>query len=83
MSEGVPINPKETRQLMPGERIQLSTPGGGGYGNPRERDRAAVVRDVEFGWVSPGQAREVYGLARIIHEGTVNNPGLLERPISR
>ncbi len=62
LSEGVPINPKETRQLMPGERIQLSTPGGGGYGNPRERDRAAVVRDVEFGWVSSGQAREVYGL---------------------
>jgi len=54
-SEGSPINPKETRQWMPGERIQLSTPGGGGCGNPRERDRAALARDVEFEWVSPSR----------------------------
>jgi N-methylhydantoinase B len=60
-SEGVPVDPKETRLMMPGEMVELSTPGGGGYGNPRERDRETVARDVEYGRVSPDQAREVYG----------------------
>lgn len=60
-SNGTPINPKETRVMEPGERIELFTPGGGGYGDPRERDRAAVARDIEHGRVSLDQARKVYG----------------------
>ena len=60
-SNGEEINSKETRLMMPGERIELSTPGGGGYGDPRVRDRAAVARDVEYDRVSPQQAREAYG----------------------
>ena len=36
----------------------LDAPGGGGYGDPRERDRDAVARDVAEGIVSPrGGAR--------------------------
>ena len=64
-SNGSAINPKETRQMMPGERIELSTPGGGGYGNPVQRSRASVLRDVEYGRVSPEQAREVYGVEHL------------------
>ncbi len=35
--------------------------GGGGYGDPRERDRAAVAADVRAGVVSAENAREFYG----------------------
>jgi 5-oxoprolinase (ATP-hydrolysing)/N-methylhydantoinase B len=46
--------------LEPGDRIRLTTPGGGGYGNPLERDRAALAEDLAEGYVSQGAAREFY-----------------------
>jgi 5-oxoprolinase (ATP-hydrolysing)/N-methylhydantoinase B len=45
----------------PGDRIKLTAPGGGGYGNPAERDPAAVAEDVAEGYVSPAAAKEFYG----------------------
>jgi N-methylhydantoinase B len=44
-----------------GDRLVLVTGGGGGYGDPRLRDREAVGRDVREGKVSPEAARDVYG----------------------
>ena len=38
------------------------TAGGGGHGDPRERDPEAVREDVRDGYVSAEQAREVYGV---------------------
>ncbi len=38
------------------------TAGGGGYGDPLEREPAAVARDVRFGYVTPETSRSVYGL---------------------
>ncbi len=38
------------------------TGGGGGYGPPSERDRAAVARDVAEGYVSADAARRDYGV---------------------
>ena len=35
--------------------------GGGGWGDPRERDPAAVRADVADGKVTPDAARELYG----------------------
>jgi N-methylhydantoinase B len=58
--DGVPINSKETRQMVPGERLELCTPGGGGYGNPVERNRSMLERDIEYGRVSREQARDLY-----------------------
>jgi N-methylhydantoinase B len=49
--------------LPPGARFRLETPGGGGYGDPRRRDPAAVLDDVLDGYVSPEAARELYGVA--------------------
>ena len=40
--------------LAPGDRVRVRTPGGGGYGDPRERDRAAVAEDVRLGRYSGG-----------------------------
>jgi N-methylhydantoinase B len=46
-----------------GERVRLETPGGGGYGDPRERAPEAVRRDVRLGYVSADAARADYGKA--------------------
>jgi N-methylhydantoinase B len=44
-----------------GDVVRLQLPGGGGYGHPRERDRAQLDADVRHGYVSPEAARRVYG----------------------
>ena len=43
-------------------RFLTASPGGGGYGDPRTRDRAAVHRDLRDGLISAAVARDVYGL---------------------
>ncbi len=48
-------------KIARGQRVRLETPGGGGFGPPRERDREAVARDVRLGYVSADAARELYG----------------------
>ncbi len=48
-------------RFEPGDRIRLTTPGGGGYGEPEERDRDALREDVREGYVSEQAAREAYG----------------------
>ncbi len=50
------------RRAADGDRLCLISPCGGGYGDPRERDRNAVRADVSEGYVSPESAREKYGL---------------------
>ncbi|WCB96339.1 Acetophenone carboxylase delta subunit [Baekduia alba] len=45
-----------------GDRLTIRYPGGGGHGDPRERDRAAVRADVQAGLVTEAAAHEVYGL---------------------
>jgi N-methylhydantoinase B/oxoprolinase/acetone carboxylase alpha subunit len=49
-------------RLRRGDRVLIKTPGGGGYGPPEERDRAAVRRDLEEGWITHEAAVGVYGL---------------------
>ena len=47
--------------LKPGQAVSIVTPGAGGYGDARTRDRALVARDVAEGKVSAPIARTVYG----------------------
>ena len=49
--------------LSEGEGFLIRTPGGGGYGEPRERERWRVVEDVFDGYVSPEHAASEYGLS--------------------
>ncbi|MBI4182957.1 MAG: hydantoinase B/oxoprolinase family protein [Proteobacteria bacterium] len=49
------------RRFARGDVISVRTPGGGGYGNPRERPRELVAQDVRSGYVSPAAARDIYG----------------------
>ena len=46
----------------PGEEVILQIPGGGGYGDPHEREHERVREDVALGYVSAQAAREIYGL---------------------
>ncbi|MEA2179206.1 MAG: N-methylhydantoinase [Solirubrobacteraceae bacterium] len=50
-------------QLHTGDVVEIRSGGGGGYGDPFERDPALVVRDVTLGFVSPDAARTTYGVA--------------------
>ncbi len=49
--------------LRPGESIIGLDNGGGGYGDPAERDPAKVLADVIEGYETPERAREVYKVA--------------------
>ena len=48
--------------LAPGESLTGMQSGGGGYGNPLERNPELVRRDVLNRWVSIKRARDVYGV---------------------
>jgi len=48
--------------LKKGDRMECSTAGGGGYGDPLERDPEAVARDVHDRKVSREAARSSYGV---------------------
>jgi N-methylhydantoinase B len=49
--------------LQPGDWVEVRTPGGGGWGNPRERDPSRVARDVTRGYITREQAMADYGFA--------------------
>ncbi|RWX81864.1 hydantoinase B/oxoprolinase family protein [Neorhizobium lilium] len=48
--------------LAAGQMAAAVTSGGGGFGNPKERDRELVRRDLQEGRISDKVAREIYGL---------------------
>ena len=48
--------------VQPGEAIVSEGCGGGGYGDPRERDPQLVLRDYREGWISDERVSEVYGV---------------------
>ncbi|MDT7806038.1 MAG: N-methylhydantoinase [Actinomycetota bacterium] len=55
--------PSKSRVTLAAESVvDVTLPGGGGYGPPRERPVAAVLADVVEGYVSAEAAREVYGV---------------------
>ena len=65
-----PGTPQEVRLAMTtsgtplanGDVLRVVSPGGGGYGDPRERDPAAVKRDLMEGKISVEAARGIYSV---------------------
>jgi len=47
--------------LKAGDRVRVATPGGGGYGDPRERDRRLVEQDIALGYYTREQAQALFG----------------------
>lgn len=71
-----PGNPFGLTQLKPGDVVTIEAAGGGGCGDPLERDFEMVESDVIEGYVSLESAREDYGVVinpqtlKIDEEGT-------------
>ncbi|HLE43661.1 MAG TPA: hydantoinase B/oxoprolinase family protein [Methylomirabilota bacterium] len=59
--ERIALSAKTSQPLEPGDVVRLELGGGGGYGDPRQRAREAVERDLADGRVTPAQAGAVYG----------------------
>jgi N-methylhydantoinase B len=57
-----PLPPIGLVELQPGEYIRGLESGGGGYGNPLERDPNRVRHDVLEGWITLPAARDTYGV---------------------
>jgi N-methylhydantoinase B len=49
-------------RLEAGESYVLHSGGGGGFGAPTLRQRSAVLRDLQMGYISWQEADEVYGV---------------------
>jgi len=57
----VDIDLKRGTRLQKGDRVVVSTSGGAGFGDPRERASDLVQGDIEQGVIDARVAREVYG----------------------
>ena len=60
---GQDLPPKAHSSIPANDRLIVSMPGGGGYGDPHKRPAAKVAEDVALGLVSRDAARELYGVA--------------------
>jgi N-methylhydantoinase B len=59
---GKPGNPYGLTRLQPGDVVTMDAAGGGGYGDPRERERDALLNDVRAGKVTAAGAKNDYGV---------------------
>ena len=71
--DGRTVHPKGAHVVAPGQRFTMRDSGGGGFGDPADRPRAKVLADVDEGLITPGTAREVYGVGANIGEEIVTN----------
>ena len=51
--------------MRKGDRLVIEIAGGGGYGDPRERAREDVERNLREGLITEEEAKEVFGLGRV------------------
>jgi len=58
---GKPQFPKGKVVLKTGDRLEVETPGGGGWGRPAERSTGAIANDLAEGLVTGEAAQRVYG----------------------
>lgn len=63
LKSGKKLKGKGFLMVPSAERLVVQTPGGGGLGDPEQRDKAAIARDRDAGVVSAEALRTDYGLA--------------------
>lgn len=68
--EPLQLDAKLLRTLTEGDVFRHELPGGGGWGDPMQRNVLAVVEDVRNGFVSIDGAREDYGV--VIQDGELD-----------
>jgi N-methylhydantoinase B len=57
----IELTSKEVRELEPGDVLSFRLAGAGGYGDPSNRSRDAIERDLREGYLSEAGARDQYG----------------------
>ncbi|MBC7671189.1 MAG: hydantoinase B/oxoprolinase family protein [Polaromonas sp.] len=55
------IDLKNTARLLKGDIVMITTSGGAGYGEARDRPRDSIAIDIAQGFVTAEDARDVYG----------------------
>ena len=71
LGSGAALAGKGTQTVPAGERVVIEMPGGGGLGDPKARDFAAVADDCRAGLVSPAAAQASYGVT-LAADGSVD-----------
>jgi N-methylhydantoinase B len=66
LASGKALRGKGEQTVPQNDRVIIEMPGGGGLGDPRRRQAAAVADDVRQGFVSRDAARRDYGV--VVHE---------------
>lgn len=61
LGEGVAPLKKRAGRLLAGQSIPMVPSSGGGYGDPRQRDRDLVRKDLREERISVTAARDIYG----------------------
>ena len=64
-----PIPSKYSDRIRRGQRLLVTTAGGGGWGDPHRRARTQIINDLKEGMISPERSREDYGF-----EATEDSP---------
>ncbi|MEX2617251.1 MAG: hydantoinase B/oxoprolinase family protein [Alphaproteobacteria bacterium] len=62
-SDGTVPHQKSRTTIDPGIRLHMHYAGGGGYGNPAERDEARIRDDIKNGYISKEAALRDYGIS--------------------
>ncbi len=70
-SDGTAMQGKGRQFVPEGTQVEMAFPGGAGYGDPSKRDRAAVMRDLALGYISPQEAAHGYGLTQADIDATL------------
>ena len=60
--DGPDLPGKGEVRVKAGETLRFETPGGGGFGDPHQRSRDEVRRDLDEGLISSEAARDIYGV---------------------
>lgn len=61
LADGTKLRSKGRQLVKNGQRLRLSLPGGGGFGDPAMRDPAQVVADFAAGYITAQEAEDDYG----------------------
>ena len=75
------LPPKSTTTLAPNDVASVQTPGGGGYGDPLDRDPEAVLADVRDEKLSTDRAAAAYGV--VVTDGAIDHDATAARRETR
>jgi N-methylhydantoinase B len=78
LRSGKRMQGKGKQPIPAGESLIFQTPGGGGYGDPRKRPPAQVMRDFAAGLISKASLKQDYGVL-LKADGRVDGPATREQ----